>query len=57
MGKHGYTPSAGIPELRAAAATYMGDMRGIEIDADDVVVGAGAKPFRSEEHTSELQSR
>ena len=45
LGKHGYTPSAGIPELRAAAATYMGDMRGITIEPDDVVVGAGAKPF------------
>ncbi|HNY48198.1 MAG TPA: aminotransferase class I/II-fold pyridoxal phosphate-dependent enzyme, partial [Casimicrobium sp.] len=44
-GKHGYTPSAGIPELRQAVAKYMGDMRGIEIDPDDVVVGAGAKPF------------
>ena len=27
-GKHGYTPSAGIPELREAAARYMGAMRG-----------------------------
>ena len=45
LGKHGYTPSAGIMELRQAAAQYMGDMRGIEIEADDVVVGSGAKPF------------
>ena len=45
LGKHGYTPSAGIPELRAAVATYMGDMRGLEISPDDIVVGAGAKPF------------
>ena len=44
-GKHGYTPSAGILELREAAARYMGEMRGIDIDADDIVVGAGAKPF------------
>jgi aspartate aminotransferase len=44
-GKHGYTPSAGIAELREAAAIYMGKMRGISIDADDIVVGAGAKPF------------
>jgi aspartate aminotransferase len=44
-GKHGYTPSAGILELREAAARYMGEMRGIRIDADDIVVGAGAKPF------------
>ena len=44
-GKHGYTPSAGIAELREAAAKYMGDMRGITIAPDDIVVGAGAKPF------------
>jgi aspartate aminotransferase len=44
-GKHGYTPSAGIDELRAAAARSMGALRGIEIDPDEVVVGAGAKPF------------
>jgi aspartate aminotransferase len=44
-GKHGYTPSAGIDELRQAAASYMGGMRGVSIRPDDVVVAAGAKPF------------
>src|ERR671922_68253 len=45
-GKHGYTPSAGIDELREAAARYMACMRGgLPIRAEDVVVGAGAKPF------------
>jgi aspartate/methionine/tyrosine aminotransferase len=45
-GKHGYTPSAGIDELREAAARYLGAMRGgLPIRAEDVVVGAGAKPF------------
>jgi aspartate aminotransferase len=45
-GKHGYTPSAGIDELRAAAARYMAGMRGgLPIRPEDVVVGAGAKPF------------
>ncbi len=44
-GRHGYTPSAGIDELRAAAAQSMGALRGIDIGADEVVVGAGAKPF------------
>jgi aspartate/methionine/tyrosine aminotransferase len=45
-GKHGYTPSAGIDELRAAAATYLAGMRGgLPIRPEDVVVGAGAKPF------------
>ena len=44
-GKHGYTPSAGIDELREAAARDMGARRGLDIRPDDVVVGAGAKPF------------
>jgi aspartate/methionine/tyrosine aminotransferase len=44
-GKHGYTPSAGIDELRAAAAQSMARLRGIEIAPGDVVIGAGAKPF------------
>jgi aspartate/methionine/tyrosine aminotransferase len=45
-GRHGYTPSAGIDELREAAAAYLGKTRGgLPIRAQDVVVGAGAKPF------------
>ncbi len=44
-GKHGYTPSAGIPELRAAIARDVSRLRGIDVQPDDVVVGAGAKPF------------
>jgi aspartate aminotransferase len=44
-GKHGYTPSAGIDELRAAAAADLGARRGLDIRPEDVVVGAGAKPF------------
>ena len=44
-GRHGYTPSAGIDELRIAAARDLGARRGLDIHADDVVVGAGAKPF------------
>jgi len=45
-GKHGYTASAGIPELRQAAADYLNRTRkGISVDANDVVVAAGAKPF------------
>jgi aspartate aminotransferase len=44
-GRHGYTPSAGIDELRAAAARDLGARRGLDIHADDVVVAAGAKPF------------
>jgi len=44
-GKHGYTPSAGIDELREAAARDLGARRGLDVRPDDVVVGAGAKPF------------
>src|SRR3989441_9766141 len=44
-GRHGYTPSAGIVELREAAARYMGAIRGLSIRPEDVVVGGGAKPF------------
>jgi aspartate/methionine/tyrosine aminotransferase len=44
-GRHGYTPSAGIDELRSAAARDLGARRGLDIRPDDVVVAAGAKPF------------
>jgi len=44
-GKHGYTASAGIDELRAVAAADIGARRGLTFTPDDVVVGAGAKPF------------
>jgi aspartate aminotransferase len=44
-GKHGYTPSAGIPELREAIAAYVSRTRGIPVDPDWVVVANGAKPF------------
>jgi aspartate/methionine/tyrosine aminotransferase len=44
-GKTGYTPSAGIPELREAIAASVRRTRGLEVNADDVVVACGAKPF------------
>src|ERR1700730_16108331 len=45
-GKHGYTPSAGIDDLRGAPAGYLGRRRGgLPIRPEDVVIGAGAKPF------------
>lgn len=44
-GRHGYTPSAGIAELRQAAAREIARTRGIAVEPDDVVVAAGAKPF------------
>lgn len=45
QGKTGYTPSAGIPELREAVAKDFSESRGVEVDPDDVVIGCGAKPF------------
>ncbi|MFA5830547.1 MAG: pyridoxal phosphate-dependent aminotransferase [Candidatus Paceibacterota bacterium] len=44
-GKHGYTPSAGIPELREAVAKYLSKTRGIQYFSDDIAVAGGAKPF------------
>ena len=44
-GRHGYTPSAGIPELREAVAEYVSRTRGVEIEPDWVVIANGAKPF------------
>lgn len=44
-GRTGYTPSAGIPELRAAVAEDFSRSRGVEVAPEDVVIGCGAKPF------------
>ena len=44
-GKTGYTSSAGIPELREAIARETAKTRGLDVRPEDVVVGAGAKPF------------
>jgi aspartate aminotransferase len=44
-GKTGYTPSAGIRELRIAIAHTVERTRHIPVRPDDVVVGCGAKPF------------
>jgi len=44
-GRHGYTPSAGIPELRRAAAAFLSDSRSLAYQPEDVVVANGAKPF------------
>ena len=40
-----YCPSAGLPELREAAAEYLARTRGVPIRPDNVLVGNGAKPF------------
>ncbi len=44
-GHHGYTPSPGIPEIRDAVAKFYTRTRGVNVDAEDVVVGCGGKPF------------
>jgi aspartate/methionine/tyrosine aminotransferase len=40
-----YNPSAGIPELRETIAQYISKTRGINAEADEVVVTPGAKPI------------
>ena len=44
-GDTGYCPTEGIPELREAAASYLGASRGLTIDPGSVLVANGAKPF------------
>jgi aspartate/methionine/tyrosine aminotransferase len=39
-----YGPSAGLPELRAAVAKYAGDLRGIHVNPEQVVITPGGKP-------------
>lgn len=43
-GWHHYTPSAGIPELRAPIAEAVSRSHGIEVSPDEEVVTPGAKP-------------
>ncbi len=40
-----YCPSAGLPELREAAAAYLSRTRAIPVEPERVLVGTGAKPF------------
>ena len=44
-GQTHYCPSAGLPELREAAAGFLSRTRGIAVDPANVLVGTGAKPF------------
>jgi aspartate/methionine/tyrosine aminotransferase len=44
-GKHGYTPSAGIPELRQAVVGFHQRVRGLSYNPEDITVANGAKPF------------
>ena len=41
----GYGPTAGLPELREAIATYISRTRGIPVSADNVCVVPGGKPI------------
>jgi aspartate aminotransferase len=40
-----YCPSAGLPELREAAAAYFRRTRGVDVSAAQTLVATGAKPF------------
>ncbi len=44
-GETGYCPSAGIPELRKAAARELSRSRGIAVEPERVLVANGAKPL------------
>jgi aspartate aminotransferase len=44
-GYTGYTPAAGLLELREAIAEHISTSRGVEIHPDEVVVTPGAKPI------------
>jgi aspartate/methionine/tyrosine aminotransferase len=44
-GETHYCPTAGLPELREAAAEYLGASRGIPVSPDRVLIANGAKPF------------
>ncbi|MGI8623134.1 MAG: pyridoxal phosphate-dependent aminotransferase, partial [Solirubrobacteraceae bacterium] len=44
-GETGYCPSAGIPELRQAAARELSRTRGIEVEPGRVLIANGAKPL------------
>ncbi len=44
-GRTTYGPSAGLPELRTAAAAYVNREHGLSVTADHVIAGPGAKTF------------
>lgn len=43
-GFHGYCPAAGIPDLRAAMATYYNETFGLDYAAENVSIQSGGKP-------------
>lgn len=44
-GQTRYCPTAGLPELREAAAGFLASPRGLDISPDRVLIANGAKPF------------
>ena len=44
-GEAHYGPSAGLPEFRQAAADYVNRRYGLNVGAENVIAGHGAKPF------------
>jgi aspartate aminotransferase len=44
-GETGYCPSAGIPDLREAAAAELARTRGVPVEPGRLIVANGAKPF------------
>ena len=44
-GKTGYTPTAGIPQLREAIAKHCRDYKNVETEMEEVVVVPGGKPI------------
>ena len=44
-GKTGYTPSAGILELRTVVAARFSETRGVAVEPEHVAVACGGKPF------------
>jgi aspartate aminotransferase len=43
-GEHGYTPAAGIPQLRAAVAADLHRRHNVDVDPNSVLITPGAKP-------------
>lgn len=43
-GHHGYTPAAGIPQLRQAVARDLNTRHGVTVDPDTVMIMPGGKP-------------
>jgi aspartate aminotransferase len=44
-GRTRYNPTAGLPALREVIARHAGEQRGVSLEANQVVVGPGAKPL------------